>query len=184
MEDQLATSSCFVGSLDRFLDITENQNSNSSPTILPGTTSVTPERKSTLKRRSTTAKLRLSQINQESVGLMEQRVQHREDSIKKIQRLCRAFHSRIQSKNEAITRSKRLVHYKVLTHLLTLQHAKKCLAVRTLQEWWRYQCARHTAARHFKYTQQGRWTLRQSQLVEGSYCSSYITYQQLILSHC
>lgn len=171
MEDQLANSSCLVGSLDRFLDIAENQNSSSSPPMpmcAPRTLSTTPERKTALKRRSTTAKLRLSQINRESVSIIEERVHQREQSVRKIQRVCRAFYDRLQTHKENIIRSKNLVHYHVLTHLLTVKHAKKCRGVRTVQQWWRFQSRRYRAARHLKYTQQGRWSLRQAQLIQGN----------------
>ena len=83
MDDQLATSSCLVGSLERFIDITENQNSDSTVLTDVVVMSGVSERKSGVKRRSNNAKQRLSQINQENVGLIEKRVLHRENSAKK-----------------------------------------------------------------------------------------------------
>ena len=167
MENQLANSSCLVGSLDRFLDIAEHQNDNSE--THPRHTSPSPERKINLKRRTTSAKLRLSQINPESVFLIEQRITHRDNSVKKIQNTYRKFLHRRQTRREAVKRSESIVHYHVLTHLLTQQHSKKKKSIRKLQVWWRQRLRSRLAAVKFAFIQQGRWTLRQANLVKGTF---------------
>ena len=186
MEDQLASSSCLVGSLDRFLNIADNQNDpvtvtshHATPALTPSLThSPSPERRVTLKRRTNSAKLRLSQINHEKVGLIEQRVHHRDESIKKIQQTCREFLRRQQTRREVVTRSKNIVHYQVLTHLRSLQHVKKRKSVRVLQSWWRQRLAKYQADLNFLFTQQGRWTLRQYHLVRGM--CSYVALEFIV----
>ena len=165
MEDQLANSSCLVGSWDRFLNIAENQNQNS---VHAQQISPTPERRATLKRRTVSAKLRLSQINTENVSLIEQRVHHRESSVIKIQNTCRQFLLRQLTRRQAVKRSENIVHYHVLTHLLSLQHSKKRSSVLRLQRWWRRCRIRRRAATTFLFTQRGRWSLRQASLVKGN----------------
>ena len=165
MENQLENSSCLVGSFEPFIITAENQNSNPRPPI---PMCLSPERKPVLKRRTTTAKLRLSQITHESVCLIEQRVHHRDECVRKIQHEWRNFRCRLQSRRDLIAHSKLLVHYQVLTHLLTQQHAKKCLAARTQQQWWRCQRARRRAAVLCRVTQQGRWSPRQAHQIQGS----------------
>jgi len=168
MENQLANSSCLVGSLDRFLDIAEHQNENSDihPCNLHRT-SPSPERKTNPKRRTTSAKLRLSQINPENVHLIEQRITHRDKSVKKIQNMYRKFLHRRQTRREVVKRSESIVHYHVLTHLLKQQHSKKRKSIRKLQGWWRQHLSSHRAAIKFAFIQQGRWTLRQANLVKA-----------------
>lgn len=167
MEEQLANTSRLVGTFDRFLNITECQSSTSQSGQALTNQSVSPDRNAALKRRTLTAKLRLSQINMKSVCLIEQRLHHRDESVKKIQHLWRDYYHRLKTRRDVVMRSEILVHYQVLTHLLSVQHTKKCRAARRLQRWYRRQLSHTRALAKFRFTQQGRWSMSQATKVKG-----------------
>ena len=167
MDDQLATSSCLVGSLERFIDITENQNSDSTVLTDVVVMSGVSEKKSGVKRRSNNAKQRLSQINQENVGLIEKRVLHRENSAKKIQKLWRDARLCLLSKRALRLHSKNTIRNFILSRMMQQLYAKKRNAVEVLQRWWLQELRRQKRIQRYNFTQQEKWSLNQADKVKG-----------------
>jgi hypothetical protein len=155
MEEQLATSSCFVGSFDRFLSITENQN---RPTAVTSSVPVGSfsEKLSVKRRAPKEARRRLSQITQESADKIEQRLHRRDQSVRRIQYHWKNYYHRLRSRKQLLLRSQTCLHYCILTHLLKKKYAKKCSSVQCLQKWWRREITQRNIKQLFLATQQGR----------------------------
>lgn len=114
-----------------------------------------------LKSKKDKMKERLAKMTQESSILATKRLQKRNASILKIQKCWQKYCSH----RDFVLLNKLLLHYQLLSLYTRRKYIERRGRAMYIQHWWRACLDRQQAKLIANFTQQNRWTIRQSNLV-------------------
>ena len=170
MESELESSSILISPMERYTDfpksghasisiIPENSHKLMPEMTTPATSKLLSRGESNVRRRR--AKQRIAMMTQESSELAEKRLRTRDVSIRKIQRCWLGYCSR----RDFIVLHKLLLHYQLLSLYTRKKYVQRKCFAQQIQHWWRdhLRWRRERALRRF--TQDGKWTKHQADLV-------------------
>jgi hypothetical protein len=168
MENELESSSFMVSHVDNYLHLRDDSQSNyrgnevnSTENDITAPAATTLLTRGGMKAKKNKLKQRLAKMTQESSILAEKRLQKRDASIRKIQKCWQTY----SSHRDLVLLNKLVVHYQLLSLYTRKKYVERKERAVCIQHWWRSYLDKQQARLLANYTQDSKWTVRQSDLI-------------------